>query len=529
MVTPAMIIECLKTCSVVLPPSCTGQRFGFIATLAPGTSVEDAVGGDDTLACGAPREALAYLDTHPDAWAMIIYGEDDSFKLPASLPDHALFCRATDPCAAASRLQRLFLAMGGWVAEMRAALLRGGSYQSLLDSSEAILGNFTTVSNSEFRLLAFTRGIPIDDPVSQEVVALGYHSPDVVERFRRHGVMRDWETQMRVEAKPAGLTRYPTYDYVFRSHGSYFLHVVMQCNNAEPSAALRDAFQLLIEHVELALRQEREERYHLSDEPSRLFGDLIDHRPISTAELRRRLGSAGLASQGEFTLVALAFNDGASSERHLPYYAHHARASFPRCAVGIHGAYLLVLDDGGTLLGQDLTQLQAFVNSHPCTAGASEPFGDIADLPLAFQQAKGVIELATSPHPSLALQLEERPTVPLYRFGDYLDAYVALVAKTNNRLAASVARRGVTAKVAAFDREHGTDDLRILYVFLRNERNVRRTGEELFLHRSTLLYRVSRMQERFGFDLDDPATRRRIMAEYLLCSSDELALLGRNG
>lgn len=517
MVTPSMMAEHLSGCSLAFMPSCTGQRFEFLAVLAPGVPADEAPAGPGVLACGAPPEALAYLGAHPDAWVLVIHGEGDSFEMPSPLPGRLLFCRSSQPASqVTARLQRLFQALGSWVADLRATLLRGGSYQDLLDHSEAVLGNFTTVSNSEFRLLAFTRSIAIDDPVSQEVVALGYHSPAVVERFQRHGTMRDWETQTRVEAKPAGLTRYPTFDYVFRSHGNYFLHVVMQCNNRPPSPGLRDAFQVLVDHIELAVRQEREERYHLSDEPSRLFGDLINHRPLGQSELRRRLGSAGLVAEGRFTLVALTFADDAAEGQLLPYHAHHARLALPGCAVGVHGTYLLVLDASGALGKEGLAQLQAFVNRHPCTGGLSEPFERMEDFALAFQQAKAAVDLATSPQPPLALQLEERPAVPLYRFGDRFGAWVASVAKVNNRLVAHTAEHGIVAAVAAFDRAHGTEDLRLLYVFLRNERNVRLTCEELFMHRSTLLYRVGRMQERLGFDLDDPAVRQRIMMEYLV-------------
>lgn len=521
MVTPSMMAEHLSGCSLAFMPSYAGQRFEFLSVLAPGAPVDEAPAGPGVLACGTPPEALAYLGAHPDAWALVVHGEGDSFEMPSPLPGRLLFCRSSQPASqVAARLQRLFQAVGSWVSGLHATLLRGGSYQDLLDGSEAVLGNFTTVSNSEFRLLAFTRGIAIDDPVAQEVVALGYHSPAVVADFKRHGVMRDWETQTKVGFKEAGLTRYPVYDYVFRSHGNYFLHVVMQCNNRPPSPGLRDAFQLLVDHIELAVRQEREERYHLSDEPSRLFGDLINHRPLSRSELARRLGSAGLAAEGDFILAALAFSDDDGEGGYLPYYAHDARTALPRCAVGAHGPYLLVLDTVGTLADEGLAQLQAFVNRHPCAVGLSEPFGRMADFSLAFQQAKAAVDLATSPQPPLALQLEERPAMPLYRFGDRLGAYVASVAKVNNRLVAHTADHGIVARVAAFDRAHGTEDLRLLYVFLRNERNVRLTCEELFMHRSTLLYRVARMQERLGFSLDDPATRQRIMTEFLIRSAD---------
>ena len=90
------------------------------------------------------------------------------------------------------------------------------------------------------------------------------------------------------------------------------------------------------------------------------------------------------------------------------------------------------------------------------------------------------------------------------------------VANNNNQLVAYCVENGILAHIAAFDEKHGTDDLRILFHYLANERKVSVTCEALFLHRNTLLYHIKRLQERFGFDLDDYHTRQQIMMEYLL-------------
>ena len=97
---------------------------------------------------------------------------------------------------------------------------------------------------------------------------------------------------------------------------------------------------------------------------------------------------------------------------------------------------------------------------------------------------------------------------------------MAEAAKASSHLVEHSARSGIVPRVVRFDEQHGTGDARLLYCYLRNERNARITCEELFLHRSTLLYRIERMQERFGFSLDDAATRQRILAEYLVLPAD---------
>ncbi|CDP89524.1 putative GAF sensor protein [Mycolicibacterium farcinogenes] len=60
--------------------------------------------------------------------------------------------------------------------------------------------------------------------------------------------------------------------------------------------------------------------------------------------------------------------------------------------------------------------------------------------------------------------------------------------------------------------EQGRDDLlRTLETYLANGGDVRRTAEEMFLHRSTLYYRLERLTEAVGGDLSDGETRFDLM------------------
>ena len=233
--------------------------------------------------------------------------------------------------------------------------------------------------------------------------------------------MKGWETQTRIECRPADFTAHPTLDYVFRMRGSYFLHVVMQCNNRPVTAGLVDEFQLLIDHVEHCAKQEYHERFLLADEPSHLFEDLILRRPVGKGELARRAGALELPSEGSFVLLALYFSEGGSESQFLAYHAQHAKEAFPHCFVGVHGLYVLVLDASGNAPESLAPPVQAFANAHPCTVGASEAFSSLQDFAFAFQQAKKAVEMAMGLRPSLAARYEEKPSAPsVHRFGDCL-------------------------------------------------------------------------------------------------------------
>ena len=65
--------------------------------------------------------------------------------------------------------------------------------------------------------------------------------------------------------------------------------------------------------------------------------------------------------------------------------------------------------------------------------------------------------------------------------------------------------------------EQGRDDLiHTLDVYLANGGDARHTAEELYLHRSTLYYRLEKLTEAFGGDLSDGETRFELMLSIRL-------------
>ena len=46
-----------------------------------------------------------------------------------------------------------------------------------------------------------------------------------------------------------------------------------------------------------------------------------------------------------------------------------------------------------------------------------------------------------------------------------------------------------------------------LLCFLDHERSIAQTSAALFMHRNTTVYRIKKIQERMGIDLEDPVIR----------------------
>lgn len=475
--------------------------------------------GESTLYCGRTSTIAPFLTQHCETFGLCVKTPEESVpRTLRALQARVVIVETKETLFTVyEELQSLFFTVDSWITDMKTALLEGGDYQSLLNCTESVIKNFIIVSNSEFRLLAYSPNTPIDDPVTQAIIAQGFHPPETIALFKKYNVTKDWETQSKIELKQASeLTRYCVLDYVFRIQGNYFLHVNMHCNLTPPTAGLIDWFQMLIDHIGYCVRHDWSEHYLLEKEPSKLFGDLISHKPFSEKELTERLRDASIPREGSFVLLAFQFTTETSGNPLLSYYMRHLKESFPWCSVGLQRNLVVVLDQEGKLPDVNRSQLQSFINTHPCSIGVSRPFSCIVDFPFAWQQARRAIELATTPRQSLAACYAEHPALPLYRFDEYFSSYVAETARTNNHLIEYCVQNGIVPRIAAFDEQHKTNDLKLLYFYLAYERKVSTTCNALYLHRNTLLYRIEKMQERFDFDLEDMNTRSQLMLEYLL-------------
>lgn len=122
--------------------------------------------------------------------------------------------------------------------------------------------------------------------------------------------------------------------------------------------------------------------------------------------------------------------------------------------------------------------LTALADADGSRVGISDPFSGVAALSDAARQARWALE-----------------TVPLGTagVGRYGDDGDGLLPRTLSE-SALVAER-ILGPLLAYDREHETDLVRTLQVYLETDRSPSTTAERMFLHKQTVSYRITRIQQ----------------------------------
>lgn len=132
--------------------------------------------------------------------------------------------------------------------------------------------------------------------------------------------------------------------------------------------------------------------------------------------------------------------------------------------------------------------VESFILQNGLRFCASEPIAGLSYFPQRLMQARFCLDYA------------KEHGADVVRFGDAASEFFLRCA-TELLPAELVCMRSVQ-EMAMSDREHGTNYLETAERYINNKFNAVKTAGELFIHRSTFLYRLERMKTQFGLDLD---------------------------
>lgn len=377
-----------------------------------------------------------------------------------------------------------------------------GDLLSLADATAAMAGGPVTIEDMHGRVLAFSQDGQTADTQRAETV-LGRRVPDQMMReLRRSGVLdRLMETDdvVRVHLPDSE----PRRAIAIRA-GANVLGAIWLVGNGDLSAnadvALREAAQIAALHV-------RRHRV-LDDLERRVRGSMVGMLLNGEGRPEPMLERLGFAADGDVVVVAVELQDADGPRQldrlldlalvHLHAYRWHAVATTRERRL-----HLLVAlkpdgagDDGHEALRrtvQDWLGRASKTLGVDLRAGMGEALAARSGVVEARRGADRALELGAESNRVIALE-EVQGAALLAEVGDFL---------RGRRMAQSAALRALLR----YDREHATDFVATLRVFLEEQSDAGRAAARLGVHVNTLRYRVRRIVALTQSDLSDPAAR----------------------
>lgn len=398
---------------------------------------------------------------------------------PSASPalDYCVFPPETDGNALLNFVQRLFDRLDEWSRRLKQIAESGEDCSALLEEAATMLQNPVWLSDERGHIVARAeRYFPENAAALQ---APSYNLMEIPTDAAADGAAfhaDDGETALLCAKISAGGARFT---------------LVLAARERPFYGSDESVFENLTGYVKLMLSERRISARALrpnrdNDEAERMFRALLDGGALdgTATETLERLGW----TQSGNSVVLAAETQGDFRGPAVNALCDHLEEAFPGCcAFGRPPVIAAVLHVSGAE-EETKRELDAFCESRDLSIGISTMLEGYTLLPERLKQAAFALGKAGA---------HERRAIP---FVEAADAFITAAA-TKELPAELVCARSVW-EMAAYDREHGTNYLETAQRYVKNRYNAVKTAGDLFIHRSTFLYRLERIQSQFGLDLE---------------------------
>ena len=444
---------------------------------------DNASGARPYAACGARH--CVYIPSRAE----------EAGELPACEGDRSLIVlpRTVTLRRLVTVMEACFAFYNDWGDALLEVLRRGGDWFALLEVGHRALENPMIIYSRSMRILAYTASDGTSDAMWTDTVREGVARVDSqrqgeelmrflaeVERhdapFRHQGEGMSqpfWSAPVLVDGRRCGMVNVVEYHRPLTPGNRDLLRFFAEF------VAIRMAATGYVTPVSDAL-------------PRQLMLDLLGGDIASRDHLNARLVAVEWQARACFCFVSLrAALPILSGEQWRGIYDRLIALGLDglSCLIGEHEPCiaLLLTGSGPEAFVRPLEHICRFCDVNHLRAGISDPYDDLLQTPRYYRQAEA------------ALQLGEGAACPYTQV-----RYERMLRHLRNHPYREDLAHPAMARLAALDAAEGTEYIFTLRTLILHNLNQLETAGALGIHRTTLAYRLRRLQELTGLDLSDP-------------------------
>lgn len=430
-----------------------------------------------------------------------------------------LCCPREQGAAVEELLQDLFSQLQEAANRINGLIYRGASLDDLCELGETLLENPVAIHDNWFMILARSHSSDVIMPRSGSPWEL------VPQRFLDEFRI-DAEYQKTYQHRSASLWRdnmdgldYETI-YVNLYDGEVY-HGRLLIMSLSRKFRLKDYLiaQLLAQQAIVLLKAKRGIRPPGARGTDDILWDILHGKFTDTSEFSVLMQMLQWEKSDRFLCVRL--------QRQEPVKADAMEAVLHRdLLLALPGSYVMVIS-GQQCVILNLTKaplslrdvhhaLSPLCRDYFQYGGISSPVTGMRDLPVAYSQAGEALDQA----------FRWRDHRWLVYFWDCAMEYILMHLNTPMQFRHLVAPQLLTLK--RYDWEKDSQLFDTLRVFLENERDIPKTASQLIIHRTTLTYRLKKIQSLVELDLNDPDVRLYLLLSLQMLRREETAILSSN-
>ncbi len=425
-------------------------------------------------------------------------------------------------------IQSRFTKLQNWERELKDIIINGGTYQDIIDASEYILGNPIQVIDASYKLLASSNNIVSDDEIDVKLNRTGFHSQDTLHKIQESGRLKAYREETGVLInQPGNPNKYGTVSRWFWDAGLPVVHVMMIAKSGSPSPSLIDIFQVMAEHCRMCFARQQMKNPQTGRIYDSLINDLLFGSLTDVIEIDERAKVADMPVTGHFILYKVILRE--NNEWLIKRVFNELFQLLPESRSVIHDYEIIMLncydkDEYKKQSRYDTEKIVPILKAYDAVCGVSALFEKITELPLAFNQAARALSLGETVKDSQILKNTDADTLfssdsesNIYNYDDLIIYHmISLGYHHLPDIFKNTKCWRIVSKMWKEDKETGNDNSQILFTYLVTERKATRTGELLHMHRNNVIYRIGKIQEMVGVDLDDYWTRFKLLIAFHL-------------
>lgn len=449
--------------------------------------------------------------THLASQMLMMVRLDDAEALEQILPN-ASYIACIDDIDTVMCIQNLFVTMYMWENTLDYIVMKNGAIGELLDASTSILRNFIFVSDNNFNVIARTTEIDPPDDLHRSIIKNGCLTQATIaeERFRLPE-----ETFYTREA--SDITPFDRVSFPIHIHHAYFGSISMSCNEKSDTPGLRDAFLILANHVQMACER-LWAKETMRETPSFFFFErLLRGNAVTDEYVTAQLEENGLPENGLYKVVL--FDVDPSIEPEKAYTLNKTASTLNnghvRCFPFEHAVIAVLYGsriDGELSHRKTIEEVtERIYGGLDIVSAVSSVFSGIENLAFAYRQAQIALGFRLSIDRERSIDGITDPR-GIYMFEDALLYYLIDATERDEAFMEFTFNTSIVNILWEEDVNNGTDYLKILWFYLKNERNATNTAQELHMHRNTVLYHIDKIQQRFDFDMGLKSARDWMLA-----------------
>lgn len=451
---------------------------------------------------------------------LLLSGEEPALEEAFRRSDIACFFCRCSPQEILNRANSCFFDFSQWINRLYLSACRSKDAQALLDEAAARLHVPVFLLNSGYRLIASNVDYAFENAYVQQLLSCGYLSADSIDTFLHSPLPGQKATDYPQDVYEA-LLEPNSYGILaqlkYRTNTFGRLLVLTEAN--ERKAALFDYVKILVFLIREHSLMNNREQFESDTEFSSLIGDLIERKISGEEELTSRLFRLPMLPPSYYTCIVVSFE---ANQKALPtgLILHTLSEIFPLSQTAVYQGDLILLaktKKGSWEVSFDKERLLKLLEHYQAYASIGNQSSFISSIRPIYLQTKEAIALGRA--------LSNDPKQRLFYYDNYTTYHLIDLCRRfgydfheNNLIYLCTPKYTILKR---HDIEEHDNLCEILEMYIKNNCNTTKTAKDLYLHRNTVINKISRIEEIIGRRLDDWNLQMMLMLSSMVMNYTE--------